>query len=44
MIIDFKDWKYLSNNQRFSVDITDPEIIKGQKEGSIDIDFSIMQK
>lgn len=33
VIIDFKDWKYLSSTQRFQVDVTDPEIIKGEKEG-----------
>ena len=36
---DFRDWKYLSNFRRFSKVITDPMIIAGLQQGSIEIDF-----
>jgi hypothetical protein len=43
LTIDFRDWKFLSNTQRFQATITDPEIINGEKDGEIEIDFSKMQ-
>ena len=39
MTFDFRDWKYLSNLIRFSKNITDPDVISGNKEDSIEIDF-----
>ena len=44
MSIDFRDWKWLSNFQRYQIDIEEPEIITGVKEGTIDIDFSKMEQ
>ena len=44
LTFDFRDWKFLSNTQRFQATVTDPEIITGQKEGEIIIDFSLMSK
>ena len=45
MNIDFRDWKYMSNVISFKKKITDVEIILGNREGSLDIDFSkIVQK
>ena len=41
---DFRDWKYMSLFNRFSMNITDPDIIAGKKEESILIDFSKMTK
>ena len=38
--LDFRDWKYMSNYQRFSQEITDPLVLKGLKTQSIEIDFS----
>lgn len=37
---DFRDWLYLSNYKRFSDTITDPQIISGEKEGELEIDFA----
>ena len=36
---DFRDWKYLTNFRRFSQVITDPMVIAGLKEASVEIDF-----
>lgn len=44
MHIDFRDWKYLSDLTRFRQVIDDSEVIAGNKEGNITIDFSKMQK
>lgn len=41
--IDIRDMKWLSNYQRYMVNTTDPDIIVGNTEGSIDIDFSLIQ-
>ena len=42
--IDFRDWKWISNFERFQAEITDQGIILGQKAGTIEIDFSKLQK
>lgn len=43
--VDFRDWKYLSQIERFiSPNITDPQVLAGQKEGSMTIDFNKMTK
>jgi hypothetical protein len=34
---DFRDWKYLSNVLRFSHVISDPNIISGNKNGTIQL-------
>jgi hypothetical protein len=44
LTFDFRDWKFLSNTQRYQATVTDPEIITGQKEGEIVIDFSLMRQ
>ena len=36
---DFRDWKYLTNFRRFSKVITDPMVIAGLQQGSIQVDF-----
>jgi hypothetical protein len=41
---DFRDWKYLSQIERFAVDITDPEVIAGNKEGEFQVDFNKMKE
>jgi len=40
MNFDFRDWKYLSNIISFTKRITDVDMILGNTEGTIDIDFS----
>jgi hypothetical protein len=40
LAFDFRDWKYLSNQVRFPINIKDGDIIAGNKEGSIEVDFS----
>lgn len=42
MTFDFRDWRYLTNLIRFQKNITDPDVITGKKEDSIDIDFKKM--
>jgi len=42
-MIDFRDWKWISDYTRFSAEFNESEIITGEKEGSIDVDLSIMQ-
>mmetsp|Transcript_19433 Transcript_19433/g.29870 ORF Transcript_19433/g.29870 Transcript_19433/m.29870 type:complete len:184 (-) Transcript_19433:209-760(-) len=42
--LDFQDWKWFSNFKRFSVDVTDPAVIAGEKEGSIHVDFSKLEQ
>jgi len=37
---EFRDWKYLSNVKKTQQIITDPEVLTGQKENSIELDFS----
>lgn len=37
---DFRDWKYLSQIERFTETITDPQVIAGLKEGTVNIDFN----
>ena len=41
---DFRDWKYMSEYIQFSKNISDPEIIAGNKEGSLNLDLSKMVK
>lgn len=38
-VFDVRDFKYLSNIERFSKKITDPEIIIGKKNDTIEIDW-----
>jgi len=38
--IDFRDWKWLSNFQRFISHVEDVDVLNGTKEGSITVDFS----
>lgn len=40
MNFDFRDWRFLSNIISFTKRITDVDIILGDIEGTIDIDFS----
>jgi hypothetical protein len=40
LAFDFRDWKYLSQHIRKSVTIKDADIIVGNKEGEIEVDFS----
>ena len=42
LTFDFRDWKYLSQIERFQVDIDDADILAGLKEGNITIDFDKM--
>jgi hypothetical protein len=37
---DFRDWKWLSNFQRFTSHVDDVDVLNGTKEGSITVDFS----
>ena len=41
---DFRDWKYLSQIERFSETVKDADVIAGIKEGSIPIDFNKLTK
>lgn len=36
---DFRDWKYLTNIKKFQLNVTEPEVIAGLKEGSVTVDF-----
>lgn len=38
-VFDFKDFKYLSHQERFQKKITDPEIAAGLKNDYIDVNF-----
>jgi hypothetical protein len=38
--IDFRDMKWLSDYIRFESNITDPEVLVGNSEGTITVDFS----
>ena len=40
LTFDFQDWKWLSKPMRFVQKISDPDIIFGQKEGEIEVDFN----
>lgn len=40
LAFDFRDWKYLSGHIRKSVTIKDADIIVGNKEGEIEVDFA----
>lgn len=42
--IDFRDWKWLSQHTRFKHETNDTQIINGEKEGSIMVDFSKMSQ
>lgn len=39
MAWDFRDWKYLSKLIRFTGNYTDPEIVAGNKEGTLELDL-----
>lgn len=39
---DFRDWKYLSQIERFQVETNDSNVIAGLKEGTVEIDFNKM--
>lgn len=41
--IDFRDWKWVSDYTRFQVNVNDSEILLGNKEGEIEVDFSKME-
>ena len=38
----FRSFKYLSDYKEFSTLITDPDVLEGRKEGSVEVDFSIL--
>ena len=38
--LDFRDWKWLSNFQRFTSQVEDEDVLNGSKEGIITVDFS----
>lgn len=40
--IDFRDWKYMSQIERFQEETDDLMVIAGLKEGSIEVDFNKM--
>lgn len=40
--LDFRDWKWMTQFTRFSANVTDAAILKGEKEGVLDVDFSKM--
>ena len=40
--IDFRDWKWLTQFKRFTSEVTDPHVLLGEKEGTIEIDFNQM--
>ena len=40
MNFDFRDWKYLSNMIRSTLRVTDVDLMLGETEGEIDVDFS----
>ena len=42
--IDFRDFRYLSNLIKFQQVVTDPDIISGKKEGTIEIDLNKMKQ
>ena len=42
LAMDFRDFKYMSNLIGFRTKVSDPGILSGSKEGTIDIDFSKM--
>ena len=42
--VDLRDMKWLSHSLRFKVNTSDPDVIVGNKEGTIDIDFSKAQE
>lgn len=37
---DFRDWRYLTNIISFTKKVKDVDILLGDKEGTLDIDFS----
>lgn len=37
--IDFRDWKWLSHIHRFQTTVSDPEVLKGDKPGHIEVNF-----
>lgn len=41
--IDFRDWKWLSNYQRFQTLIKDPQVLVGNAEATITVDFSKLE-
>lgn len=43
LTFDFRDWRWLTNVQRFQQDIDDPLILSGEKDGSIEVDFRKMR-
>jgi hypothetical protein len=40
----FRDWKWLSQKQNFTAYIDDPEVLVGNKEAFITIDFSMLEQ
>ena len=40
--LEFRDWKWLSNFKRFTSEVTDSDVLNGNKEGQITIDFNQM--
>jgi predicted methyltransferase len=44
LVFDFRDWKWLSQKQRFNVIVTDPDVLVGNNEGFITIDFSQLEE
>lgn len=41
---DLRDMKWLSEKQRFEVIVTDPEVLVGLKEATLNIDFPLVEK
>lgn len=41
---EFRDWKYLSNVRKTQQIITDSDVLTGQKENSIELDFSKLEE
>lgn len=39
---EFRDFKYLSNVLNFQTKITDPEVMVGLKDASIELDFAAL--
>ena len=39
VMIDFHDWKWISNFKRFSSEVTDIEVLNGLKEGEIEVNL-----
>lgn len=42
LTFDFRDWKYLSQIERFTSWTDDPDVVVGNKEGTFDVDFNKM--